>query len=190
MGPCSGCGSARSAHHLFPRVAPSCSNLSDSHSIPAAPNAASTWHNPAQNRLPCAPAVASYLWAATLRHQLLTSASAASPLVTKGARKVRAVPVPLRGPSSGSATSAPKQHGASRERRRYGRGDSAPQKYGEALGAAFAPDGYVTSGAEEAEWCSEGQTKGGAGGAQWPAAGLSGRGPGAACRAAGRGGPR
>nr|CAI9706932.1 unnamed protein product [Rangifer tarandus platyrhynchus] len=52
---------------------------------------------------------------------------------------------------------------------------SAPQKHGYAPAAAFAPDGDVTSGAEEAEWCSEGQTKGGAGGAQWPVAGLSGR---------------
>lgn len=38
--------------------------------------------------------------------------------------------------------------------------------------------GDVTSGAEEAEWCSEGQTKGGAGGAQRPAAGRSGGGAG------------
>lgn len=51
---------------------------------------------------------------------------------------------------------------------RAGEGEekSAPQKDGYAPGAAFAPDGDVTSGAEEAEWCSEGQTKGGAGGAQ------------------------
>ena len=60
---------------------------------------------------------------------------------------------------------------------RAGEGEekSAPQKDGYAPGAAFAPDGDVTSGAEEAEWCSEGQTKGGAGGAQWPAVGQSGR---------------
>lgn len=36
--------------------------------------------------------------------------------------------------------------------------------------------GDVTSGAEEAEWCSEGQTKGGAGGALQPAAGRRGGG--------------
>lgn len=40
----------------------------------------------------------------------------------------------------------------------------------------------VTSGAGEAEWCSEGQTKGGAGGARRPAAGEGGGGPGLPAR--------
>ncbi|TKC35405.1 hypothetical protein EI555_005822, partial [Monodon monoceros] len=58
------------------------------------------------------------------------------------------------------------------------REESSPQKDGNALVAPFAPEGDVTSGAEEVEWCSEGQTKGGAGGAQRLAAGQSGRGSG------------
>lgn len=49
---------------------------------------------------------------------------------------------------------------------------------GDRRDAAVAPGRDVTSGAGEAEWCSEGQTKGGAGGARRPAAGLGGGGPG------------
>lgn len=49
--------------------------------------------------------------------------------------------------------------------------------------------GDVTSGAEEAEWCSEGQTKGGAGGAQRPAAGRNGGGAGLPAGRPDRAGP-
>lgn len=55
------------------------------------------------------------------------------------APKVTAVPVPLRGPSPGSATSAPSQYGASREPRVRRHAESSRQKNGDALAAALKP---------------------------------------------------
>lgn len=75
------------------------------------------WHNPVRTRLPDPQSSA-------LTSGQQRSATTASHLcagrfnpVTKDCAKVRAVPIPLRGPSPGSTTSAPKQHGVSRERR-------------------------------------------------------------------------
>lgn len=158
--------------------------------ITAAPSAASTLAPSSSAPVTTPSGLGTYVGAAMLSKIRYSPRRPPLPPVTKVSAKVRTVPVPLKGPSRGSATSAPKQHGVGGERRRVRARTRHPLKRWRRPGRRVRASGDVTSGAEEPEWCSEGQTKGGAGGARRPVAGLSGGGPGAACWAAGRGGPR
>lgn len=120
-------GSARSARNSLPPAAPGWGSLwaagllLQQHQMLRALR-----RNPARHRLPDPPASA-----LTSGQQMLSNISY-SPLrpplrpVAKDSAKVRTVPVPLKGPSPGSATSAPKQHGVSGERRGRGRGHGTP----------------------------------------------------------------
>lgn len=85
--------------------------------ITAAPSAASTLAPSSSAPVTTPSGLGIYVGAAMLSKISYSPLRPPLPPVTKDSAKVRTVPVPLKGPSRGSATSAPKQHGVGGERR-------------------------------------------------------------------------
>lgn len=112
------CGVARSARNSFPPAAPGRGNLAAA-DLPLQQHhmRRALRHRPARHRLPHPLASALNVGAATLSQISYSPLRPPLPPVTKDSAKVSTVPVPLKGPSRGSATSAPKQHGVGGERR-------------------------------------------------------------------------